>query len=49
VNFKITGGGFETIMGGVSAETFYAPSDPGVSFNLYTTFTSYTIPGLAVM
>ena len=49
VNFKITRGGSETIMGGVSAETFYTPSDPGILSNLYIAFTSYTIPEPAVM
>ena len=41
-------GGSKTIMGDVSAEMFYTPPDPGILFNLYTTFTSYTIPGPAV-
>ena len=48
VNFKITGGGSETITSGVLTKTFYTPSDPGILSNLYTTFTSYTIPGPAV-
>lgn len=35
-------------MGGVSAETFYTPSDLGILSNLYTAFTSYKIPGPVV-
>lgn len=33
---------------GVSATTFYTPSDPGILFSLYGTLSSYTIPGPAL-
>ena len=49
INLKVTGSGSSTASGGVSATTFYKANDPGILFNLYTTFSSYTIPGPAVV
>ncbi|KAL9108449.1 MAG: hypothetical protein Q9227_006783 [Pyrenula ochraceoflavens] len=48
VNLQVTGGGSTTISGGESAEKFYTPTDPGILFNIYTSFSSYSIPGPAV-
>ncbi|KAF2641876.1 glycoside hydrolase [Massarina eburnea CBS 473.64] len=48
VNFKIGGSGTASLSGGVAATSFYKADDPGILFNLYTAFTSYTIPGPAV-
>lgn len=46
VNFKVTGDGTATPSGGVAGTAIYPdPSDPGLTFNLYTDFTSYTPPG----
>ncbi|KAJ4288555.1 hypothetical protein N0V90_011792 [Kalmusia sp. IMI 367209] len=48
INFEVTGSGTGKPQGGVAATTFYKASDPGILFNLYTAFTSYTIPGPAL-
>ncbi|KAF9728377.1 hypothetical protein PMIN02_008317 [Paraphaeosphaeria minitans] len=48
VNFAVTGSGSAKPQGGVPATSFYKSSDPGVLFNLYSAFTSYTIPGPAL-
>ncbi|KAF1976289.1 endoglucanase IV precursor [Bimuria novae-zelandiae CBS 107.79] len=47
INFAVTGSGKGKISGGVPATSFYKASevDPGILFNLYAPFTSYTIPG----
>jgi cellulase len=47
VNLVVTGGGSAT-PSGASATSFYSASDPGVLFNLYEAFDSYTIPGPAL-
>ncbi|KAF2097057.1 hypothetical protein NA57DRAFT_77310 [Rhizodiscina lignyota] len=45
VNFKVTGTG-DAVPSGVPGTQIYPdPSDPGLTFNLYTTFDSYTPPG----
>ncbi|KAF2259927.1 endoglucanase IV precursor [Lojkania enalia] len=49
VNFKIEGSGTQQLSGGVKATAFYKPSDPGILFNLYSKFSSYTIPGPALV
>ncbi|KAK2674649.1 hypothetical protein RAB80_009633 [Fusarium oxysporum f. sp. vasinfectum] len=36
------------ISGGGDFTTFYTPTDPGILFNLYQSFSSYPIPGPAV-
>jgi len=48
INFAVTGSGTGTPSGGVVATKFYTASDPGILFNIYTAFTSYTIPGPAL-
>ena len=50
VNFKVSGGsGTATLASeGVPATSFYKAADPGITFNLYSKFTGYTIPGPAV-
>ena len=48
VNFQIGGSGTTKLSGGVAATTFYKPTDPGIKFDLYSKFTSYTIPGPAL-
>jgi hypothetical protein len=47
INIEITGGG-GTNPGGTPAASFYSASDPGIIFNLYTSFSSYPYPGPAV-
>jgi hypothetical protein len=47
INIEITGGG-GTNPGGTPATSFYSASDPGIIFNLYTSFSSYPYPGPAV-
>jgi hypothetical protein len=48
VQITVTGGGSTTLPTGVAIPGAYTYSDPGVLFNLYGSFTSYTIPGPAV-
>ena len=45
INLKVSGSGTSSLTGGVSATEFYKADDAGIKFNLYTTFTSYPIPG----
>ncbi|KAM0148632.1 hypothetical protein ACHAPG_009868 [Botrytis cinerea] len=47
VNLAIKGTGTAK-PAGVSATSFYTPTDPGIQFSLYGTLTSYTIPGPAL-
>ncbi|TVY82836.1 Endoglucanase-4, partial [Lachnellula suecica] len=47
VNLAITSPGTDK-PAGVLATTFYTPTDPGILFDLYGSFTSYTIPGPAL-
>ena len=47
VNLVVSGSGTSN-PAGVAMEGLYTPTDPGILFNLYGTFTSYTIPGPAV-
>lgn len=44
INIKVTGSGSGTISGD-DLTTFYTPTDAGILFNLYESFTSYEIPG----
>jgi cellulase len=44
VNIEVTSGG-STRPSGSPATSFYRASDPGVTFNLYQSFSSYPIPG----
>lgn len=48
VNLIVTGSGSTATAGGEAATSFYTPEDPGILFDLYTTFDSYPIPGPAV-
>ena len=48
INLKVTGSGSTTLTGGVVGTKLYTPTDPGILFNIYGTFTSYTIPGPAL-
>lgn len=48
VNFKVEGSGTTTISGGVPATSFYKATDPGILFNLFTSYNGYTVPGPAV-
>ncbi|OBT83529.1 hypothetical protein VE02_07371 [Pseudogymnoascus sp. 03VT05] len=47
VNLNIKGGGAKKPTG-VALVGLYTPTDPGILFNLYTSFSSYPIPGPAV-
>ncbi|QSZ34557.1 hypothetical protein DSL72_006151 [Monilinia vaccinii-corymbosi] len=47
VSLAIKGTG-TTKPAGVSATTFYTPTDPGILFDIYGTLTNYTIPGPAL-
>lgn len=47
INLVITGTG-SAAPAGVSFVGLYTPTDPGILFNLYGAYTSYTIPGPAV-
>ncbi|KFZ17508.1 hypothetical protein V502_04551 [Pseudogymnoascus sp. VKM F-4520 (FW-2644)] len=47
VNLVVKGSGTKK-PAGVALVGLYTPTDPGILFNLYTTFSSYLIPGPAV-
>jgi hypothetical protein len=47
INLQVTGSGSAT-PSGEAATKFYSPTDPGIEFNLYTSFSSYPIPGPSV-
>jgi Auxiliary Activity family 9 (formerly GH61) len=44
INLEITGSGTAS-PSGTPGEELYSPSDPGLLINIYTTFTTYAIPG----
>ncbi|KAH8601452.1 putative endo-beta-1,4-glucanase D [Bisporella sp. PMI_857] len=48
VQIEVTSGGSTTLPTGVAIPGAYSYSDPGVHFNLYGSFSSYSIPGPAV-
>ncbi|RHZ49388.1 putative endoglucanase [Aspergillus thermomutatus] len=48
VQVKVTSDGTKTLPEGVSIPGVYTATDPGILFNIYTSFTSYPIPGPAV-
>lgn len=48
VQIKVTSSGTTTLPAGVAIPGAYSANDPGVLFDLYNGFTSYTIPGPAV-
>jgi hypothetical protein len=47
INLRVTSGGGSR-PSGTSATSLYSPTNPGILFNLYTSFSSYPIPGPAV-
>ncbi|KAI9836216.1 MAG: hypothetical protein M1819_001553 [Sarea resinae] len=44
VNLQITGSGTDS-PAGVAGESLYKDTDPGIEINIYTTLTTYTVPG----
>ena len=48
VNLKVSGSGTTSLTGGVAGSALYKNTDPGILFNLYVSFTSYTVPGPAL-
>ncbi|KAH6651459.1 glycoside hydrolase [Truncatella angustata] len=48
LNIKVGGSGTVSLPTGTAGTSLYTRTDPGILFNLYTTFTSYTIPGPAL-
>lgn len=44
VNLQVTGDGTD-LPDGTLGTALYTETDPGILFNLYTTFSSYTMPG----
>ena len=48
INIKVEGSGTAKLSGGVPATSFYKANDAGIIFNLYSSFSSYSIPGPAV-
>jgi cellulase len=49
INIQVSGSGSTKLSGGVPATSFYKANDPGVLFNVFTKFTSYTTPGPALV
>lgn len=47
ISLNITNGGTAS-PAGVGAQQLYSPTDPGIRFNLYTSFTTYPMPGPTV-
>lgn len=45
INIVVSGSGTQRLSGGVPATSFYTPNDAGIKFNLYSSFSSYPIPG----
>ncbi|KAI0477785.1 lytic polysaccharide monooxygenase [Xylariaceae sp. FL0804] len=48
LNIQVGSGGSTALPAGEPATDFYTETDPGILFNLYTSFSSYDIPGPAV-
>ncbi|KAL5378519.1 hypothetical protein DPSP01_009100 [Paraphaeosphaeria sporulosa] len=48
LNLKVSGSGSVAPTSGVAGTSLYKRTDPGILFNLYTSPTSYTIPGPAL-
>ncbi|KAI0150238.1 lytic polysaccharide monooxygenase [Xylariaceae sp. FL1272] len=48
LNVQVGGSGSTALPAGTAGTALYTENDPGILFNLYTTFTSYTIPGPAL-
>jgi hypothetical protein len=47
-NLQVTGSGTES-PAGVSGQSLYTPTDPGILVNIYQSLSSYTIPGPALI
>lgn len=45
INLRITGSGTDSLLSGTSGDRLYTPSDPGILVNIYTTLSSYAVPG----
>lgn len=48
INLKVTGSGSTKISDGTKGTALYTATDEGIMFNLYTTFSSYPMPGPAL-
>ncbi|KAL9110252.1 MAG: hypothetical protein Q9227_005159 [Pyrenula ochraceoflavens] len=48
VNLQVKGSGTTQLTGGVAGSSLYKATDPGILFNIYTSFSSYPVPGPAV-
>lgn len=48
INLQVSGGSGTAVPSGEAATSFYKETDPGIEFNLYTSFSSYQMPGPAV-
>lgn len=48
INIVVSGSGTVKLSGGTPATSFYKASDPGILFNVFRSFDSYTIPGPAL-
>lgn len=48
LNLKVSGSGTVSPTSGVVGSSLYTRSEPGIIFNLYTSYTSYTYPGPAL-
>ncbi|MCJ1239221.1 hypothetical protein MMC14_007215 [Varicellaria rhodocarpa] len=49
INLQVTGSGNNSIKTGTLGEALYTPSDAGILVNIYTTLTSYLVPGPAMI
>lgn len=48
INLVVSGSGTVSLPTGTASTSLYERTDPGILFNLYQSFTSYTIPGPAL-
>ena len=49
INLQITGSGTNSLASGTLGKVLYTSTDPGVLVNIYTTLTSYLVPGPPLM
>jgi hypothetical protein len=49
VNIVVSGSGSQRLSGGTPGTSLYKSTDPGILFNIFTSFSSYTIPGPALV
>lgn len=47
INLKVTGHGTDSLTSGTRGDKLYNPSEPGILVNIYTTLSSYAVPGPA--